>query len=122
MPTYRTSWNGAIIAESERTIRDRANQYFPSESLTRELLTDSPTTSRCPWKGSETTSAHSIAARLWVGADLDMLPKEITLGAVSDDVLDEPDRRAATEELMRALRTGRWTPVAWSRFLARATR
>lgn len=51
-----------------------------------------------------------------------MLPKEITLGAVSDDVLDEPDRRAATEELMRALRTGRWTPVAWSRFLARATR
>jgi phosphatidylglycerophosphate synthase len=54
--------------------------------------------------------------------DPKMIPAEITLGAVSDDVLDEPNSRAATDDLIRALRAGRWTPVAWSRFFARATR
>lgn len=54
--------------------------------------------------------------------DPKMIPAEIILGAVNDDVLDGPDSRAATDDLLRALRAGRWTPVAWSRFLARATR
>jgi phosphatidylglycerophosphate synthase len=73
---------------------------------------------------SETTSVHSIAVVVTssVGADLEMPPEEVTRGAVRDDVLDEPDSRAATDELIRALRAGRWRPVAWSRFLARATR
>lgn len=47
---------------------------------------------------------------------------KITSGTVPDGVLDEPDSRAATDELMRALRAAGYTPGAWSRFLARATR
>lgn len=47
---------------------------------------------------------------------------EVPPDAVSDDVLDEPDSRAATDELMHALRAAGYTPVAWSRFLVRATR
>lgn len=46
----------------------------------------------------------------------------ITTGVVADSVLDEPDSRAATDELMRALRADRYAPAAWSRFLARATK
>ena len=49
---YRASWNGAVIAESARTIEVEGNQYFPPDSVDRALLTDSPTTSVCPWKGS----------------------------------------------------------------------
>jgi uncharacterized protein (DUF427 family) len=52
MPTYRASWNGAVIAESEHTLQVEGNQYFPPESVNRELVTDSRTTSQCPWKGS----------------------------------------------------------------------
>jgi uncharacterized protein (DUF427 family) len=44
-------WNGVVLAESEHTVRLEGNHYFPPESLHREYLTDSPTTSICPWKG-----------------------------------------------------------------------
>lgn len=40
----------------------------------------------------------------------------------ADGVLDESDSRAATDELMRALRANGYTPAAWSQFLVRATR
>ena len=41
---------------------------------------------------------------------------------VADDVFDEPDSRAATDELLRSLRARGYAPAAWSRFLVRATR
>ena len=44
-------WNGTIIAESENTIELEGNQYFPEESLKKEFLEESDTTSTCPWKG-----------------------------------------------------------------------
>jgi len=40
----------------------------------------------------------------------------------ADGVLDESDSRAATDELMRALRANGYTPAAWSQFLVRAIR
>ena len=43
-------------------------------------------------------------------------------GTDGDGVLDEPDSRAATDELLSTLRAESYTPAAWSRFLARATR
>jgi uncharacterized protein (DUF427 family) len=47
----RTVWNGAVLAESEHTVKVEGNHYFPAESLHREYFADSPTTSTCPWKG-----------------------------------------------------------------------
>jgi uncharacterized protein (DUF427 family) len=48
---FRAVWNGAVLAESERTIKVEGNHYFPPGSLRREYFTASPTTSTCPWKG-----------------------------------------------------------------------
>jgi uncharacterized protein (DUF427 family) len=48
---FRAVWSGAVLAESERTIKVEGNHYFPSGSLRREYFTASPTTSTCPWKG-----------------------------------------------------------------------
>ncbi|ALE07369.1 hypothetical protein AL755_20910 [Arthrobacter sp. ERGS1:01] len=48
---YRASWNGTVIAESAKTIEIEGNQYFPPDSVDRTLLTETPTTSVCPWKG-----------------------------------------------------------------------
>ena len=45
-------WNGAVLAEAEQTVQLEGNDYFPLESVHREFLTDSSTTTVCPWKGT----------------------------------------------------------------------
>ena len=47
----RATWNGAVIAESDRTVEVEGNQYFPIDAVRRELLRDSGTHTTCPWKG-----------------------------------------------------------------------
>jgi uncharacterized protein (DUF427 family) len=44
-------WNGAVVAESDRTIVVEGNHYFPPEALNREYFADSSTRTVCPWKG-----------------------------------------------------------------------
>jgi len=44
-------WKDAVIAESEKTVELEGNHYFPPQSLHREYLKPSKTTSQCPWKG-----------------------------------------------------------------------
>jgi uncharacterized protein (DUF427 family) len=45
------TWNGATIAESDKTVVVEGNHYFPPESIRKEFLQRSSRTSRCPWKG-----------------------------------------------------------------------
>ena len=47
----RALWNGAVIAESDRTRVVEGNHYFPPESVRREHLRESATHTTCPWKG-----------------------------------------------------------------------
>ena len=46
------TWNGATIAESDKTVVVEGNHYFPPGSIRKEFLQRSSTTSRCPWKGT----------------------------------------------------------------------
>jgi uncharacterized protein (DUF427 family) len=46
------TWNGTVIAESEHTEVVEGNHYFPIESVKRDYLRPSTTTSVCPWKGT----------------------------------------------------------------------
>jgi uncharacterized protein (DUF427 family) len=45
------TWNGAVIAESDKTVVVEGNHYFPADSVNKQYLQSSTTTSRCPWKG-----------------------------------------------------------------------
>jgi len=45
------TWSGAVIAESDRTFVIEGNHYFPPDSVKKQYLRPSTTTSRCPWKG-----------------------------------------------------------------------
>jgi uncharacterized protein (DUF427 family) len=47
----RATWNGTVIAESDRTVEVEGNQYFPIDAVHREHLRDSSTHTNCPWKG-----------------------------------------------------------------------
>jgi uncharacterized protein (DUF427 family) len=53
-------WNGVTIADSNDTVVVEGNHYFPRASVDAALLTDSATTSACPWKG--TAHYHTITA------------------------------------------------------------
>lgn len=48
----RATWNGTVIAESDKTIVIEGNHYFPPGSLTKDHFRDNSNTSVCPWKGT----------------------------------------------------------------------
>lgn len=49
---FQAVWKGAVLAESDQTIRLEGNRYFPPQSLRREFLAPGKATSVCPWKGT----------------------------------------------------------------------
>lgn len=48
----RAIWNGAVIAESDKTVVVEGNHYFAPEDVKMEYFKPSSTHSVCPWKGT----------------------------------------------------------------------
>ncbi len=48
----RAIWNGKIVAESDDLVNIENNYYFPLTSLDKNLISESTTTTFCPWKGT----------------------------------------------------------------------
>lgn len=48
----KATWEGAVLAESNKTVEIEGNQYFPPETIHREYFTASDARSVCPWKGA----------------------------------------------------------------------
>jgi len=48
----KASWNGAVLAESERCEVVEGNQYFPPDAIDRRYFRESATHTVCPWKGT----------------------------------------------------------------------
>ena len=48
----RATWNGAVLAESDRFETVEGNVYFPPETLKREIVRESDTHTVCGWKGT----------------------------------------------------------------------
>jgi len=47
----KATWNGAVLAESDKTIVIEGNHYFPPDTINREYFQDSSMHTTCPWKG-----------------------------------------------------------------------
>ncbi len=45
-------WNGAVVAESDRTVVVEGNHYFPPEAIRREYFKSSDHHTVCGWKGT----------------------------------------------------------------------
>ena len=56
----KASWNGAVLAESDRTVEVEGNHYFPPSALKREHLEPSDYHTVCGWKG--TASYYHVVA------------------------------------------------------------
>ena len=48
----RAIWNGAVLADSDRTVEIEGNQYFPPTTVNRQYVRESQTHTICPWKGT----------------------------------------------------------------------
>jgi uncharacterized protein (DUF427 family) len=57
-------WQGVVISESDKTIIIEGNHYFPPDSVKREFLKSSATTSVCPWKGTASYYHVAVAGQL----------------------------------------------------------
>jgi len=60
-------WNGAVIADSDRSILVEGNIYFSPDSVKQEYLRSSPTQYTCPWKGE--TAYYDIVVEGKVNKD-----------------------------------------------------
>jgi len=47
----RATWNGAVLAETDRPVLLEGNVYFPPEDVRHEYLVKTRAWSVCPWKG-----------------------------------------------------------------------
>ena len=48
----KATWEGAILAESNKTVELEDNQYFPPDAVKQAYLKPSATHTVCPWKGT----------------------------------------------------------------------
>jgi uncharacterized protein (DUF427 family) len=60
-------WNGAVIAESDKTIVVEGNHYFPPDAVNKEYFQTSDTHTVCPWKG--TASYYNVIVNGEVNKD-----------------------------------------------------
>lgn len=60
-------WNNAVIAETDNPVQIDGNVYFPLESVKKEFLRPSSTTSVCGWKG--TANYYSLEVNGQTNAD-----------------------------------------------------
>ncbi|CAA9590200.1 MAG: hypothetical protein AVDCRST_MAG88-4753 [uncultured Thermomicrobiales bacterium] len=56
----KATWNGVILAESDKTEVVEGNHYFPPEAIDRRYFKESDTHTVCGWKG--TASYYTIQA------------------------------------------------------------
>jgi uncharacterized protein (DUF427 family) len=47
----KATWNGKVIAETDKFEKVEGNVYFPPASIKKEFFKDSSTHTTCGWKG-----------------------------------------------------------------------
>lgn len=63
----KATFRGVVIAESDDTVVVEGNHYFPADSVKRDHLRASDTTSYCGWKG--TANYHDVVVDGQTSAD-----------------------------------------------------
>src|SRR5438094_419409 len=75
-------WNGATLADSDRTVIVEGNHYFPVESIRREYFRPNDTHTHCHWKGEASyydivVNGEVNSGAAWYYADPSEAAKEI---------------------------------------------
>jgi len=51
MAVHKATWEGAVLAESDKCVNVEGNWYFPKASIRCEYFFDTDHTTICGWKG-----------------------------------------------------------------------
>ncbi len=70
----KATWEGTVIAESDKCVVVEGNQYFPLDSVRQEYLQPVDKTTVCSWKGTANyydvvVNGKRNAAAAWYYAD-----------------------------------------------------
>ncbi|MEO1614743.1 MAG: DUF427 domain-containing protein [Planctomycetota bacterium] len=58
------TWNGTVIAKSDKTVMVEGNHYFPAESVDESFLRPSDYTTHCGWKGTASYKSLEVDGQL----------------------------------------------------------
>jgi uncharacterized protein (DUF427 family) len=58
------TFQGTVIAESDRTVIVEGNHYFPADSIVWEHLAKTDRTTGCPWKGTASYFSVSVGGEI----------------------------------------------------------
>ncbi|HET9970558.1 MAG TPA: DUF427 domain-containing protein [Streptosporangiaceae bacterium] len=83
---FQAVWQGTVLAESDQTHKVEGNHYFPPQSLRREFLTPSTTTSTCPWKGTASYYDVTVDGRVSKDAAWDYPQPSPAAAQIADHV------------------------------------
>ena len=64
----KATWNGAVLAESDRCEVVEGNQYFPPDAINRAYFKASETHTVCSWKGTASYYDVVVDGRVNEGA------------------------------------------------------
>ena len=56
-------WNGETKADSDDTVIIEGNYYFPADSIRKEYIKSSSTTTVCPWKGGASYYSLEVGSK-----------------------------------------------------------
>jgi uncharacterized protein (DUF427 family) len=81
--TVTATYEGNVIARSDRTVVVEGNHYFPAEDVSEGVLEPSATHTICPWKGEASyydvvVGSHRNADAAWYYPTPKDAAKEIT--------------------------------------------
>src|SRR3546814_2721399 len=99
-------WNGAVIADSDDTVVVEGNHYFPRAAVDAGVLSESATTSLCPWKGI--AHYHHVAVGGQVNRDAAWYypdPKEAAAAIRSEEHTSELQSLMRTSYAVFSLKT-----------------
>ncbi len=48
----RATWNGVVVAETDKYELVEGNVYFPPSAINKEFFKESSHQTKCPWKGT----------------------------------------------------------------------
>ena len=64
----KATWNGVVLAESDKTQTVEGNHYFPPDSIKREYFKESSDTTVCSWKGTASYYDLAVSGEVNAGA------------------------------------------------------
>ena len=106
MAVMRAVWNGAVVAESDRTVYLEGNHYFPWDAVDHKLLRPSAMKTVCPWKGVASYYDLVVHGRIQTAAGWVYRTPSTAAAEIGDHIAFWKDVTVESAELAESVEAG----------------